>query len=204
MSMHSRPPLDARVVELLRIVTEVVAPASPVYAIAGGIAVLTYGIARNTADVDVFLPDNVRKAVFSSLRENGLDITPIFPPFHYMAWLPQHGDPRIHIDLMFPNDDLERYGMKHPVRGGMWGMEYNVLSPTVLAAIKFKADSNDDDSHRHLDDVTALYKNGIVKSSSVKQMLEQEADEKTVARFLKHIQKIDRSKGGTWQPRKPK
>ncbi len=204
MSIHSKPPLDARVVELLHAVSKLIEPLGKTYAVAGGIAVLTHGISRNTADVDVFLPDSVRTRVFTVLRKAGMDITPIFPPFHYMAWLPEHGDPRIHIDLMFPNDDLERYGMKHPVRGGMWGIAYNVLSPTVLAAIKFKADSNDEESHRHLDDVTALYKGGIVKASSVKLMLEQEGDEETVARFLKHIQKVDKAKSPTWQPKEKK
>lgn len=182
------PPLDSRVVELLRIAATTFDALDIQYALVGGMAMLTYGVLRNTADVDAFLPEKAKEKVFKALRKQGLDILSGASDHEFYAVKPGHNQGNsveIRIDLMFPNDSLELFGMKYPRRGSMWGVEYNVLTAPILAAIKFRAnDESIPELRKHGIDVDMLYRKGIISAVAVHTLLEDDIEKALFAQRI--------------------
>jgi hypothetical protein len=179
------PPLDSRTVDLLQTVARVMASQSKIkYAIGGGIAVISHGVMRNTADVDVFIGTTkqaAKAALFRALMDAGLIIEEVYPPAHYFAFRLSHGDPRIRVDLLFTNDPLELDAVRESERGGMWGVDFNVFPPALLAAIKWNTDET-----RHRMDVGLMLDRGVVTPAAVHQELES-VDEDEAARFVRYV-----------------
>lgn len=171
MRSTDSPPLDPRTVDLLRTVARVMSKYPRVkYAIGGGIAVICHGVTRNTADVDVFL--KVKEAdkakLLGAFRAEGLIIDAPFPPYHYFVFRLEHGDPRVRIDLLFTNNELELDAVTGAERSGMWGVEFNVFPPDLLAAIKWNTQDL-----RHRGDVQLMLDRGVVTPAAVHQALDK-------------------------------
>lgn len=177
----NRPPLDPRTVNLLQTTARIFKALDIAYTVGGGMAVLLHGVSRHTNDVDVFLLKKDRAALFAALRKDGLLVAPVMDPYHYMAWRPEHNDPRIRIDLLFPEDPLEKFTVRHPQKGAMWDAEFNVTSPAMLAAIKFMTGEA-----RHRNDALQLLEHGATTKKAVYDLLQAE-DPKSATRFVKWL-----------------
>lgn len=130
---------DPRTLELLKLVHQALEPAKH-YAIGGGFALRAYGYARYTSDVDVFVLDEHRSEVIQALKGVGLTVEPLKPPFHYIAYLPEHNDLDVRIDIMLPAEEPELSATEWPSRETIAGLKFNVIDNTLLMAMKFYSD----------------------------------------------------------------
>ncbi len=160
------PPIDPRTVVLLRRVVAVFKRLRVPYAIGGGIAVIAHGVARNTSDVDAFVLARNRKKILGAVRRAGLTVDAAMDPFHYMAWDPSDNDLRIRVDILFSEEAREKFAVRHPAKVKVWGEEFNVFHPILLAAVKFATGEV-----RHRNDVRLMLDQGIVTAHTVRDAL---------------------------------
>lgn len=173
MPITNKPPLDTRVIELLKITAEILDDLGVNYAVVGGIAMITHGVIRNTADVDVFLPEADMERILDAFEARNFRIDSL-SDFHFIAVKPGHNvgdDATIRIDLMFPCEAIQLFGMRHALRDGMWGISYRVLRAPVLAAIKFMANDDDPECWRHGMDVDLLRRAGLIDLDAVATLI---------------------------------
>lgn len=166
--------LDPRTQDLLDIVQQHVDTADIEYAVGGAIAMAAHGYARHTNDVDLFVVEKDRHKVFRALRDAGMQISAVASPFHYIAVLPEHANPDIRIDLLFPAGDPELSAIELPQRKSLTrgGSPLNVFPADLLAIAKFYADRDEDES-----DLRAMYTRGIFDPVQVGDLIEREFDE---------------------------
>lgn len=193
----NRPPLDSRTVNLLQTTARVFKALGVNYTVGGGMAVLVHGVSRHTDDVDVFLLKKDRARIFAALRKEGMMIMPAMEPYHYMAFRLEYTDPRIHIDLLFPEDPLEQFSVRHPQRGALWDAEFNVTSPAMLVAIKYATNEP-----RHRNDAFLLLQQGATTKKAVYDLLHSE-DPKVATQFVNWLRRMENGGKGTKKnPRK--
>lgn len=108
-------------------------------AIGGGVAVNAYGVKRETTDVDAFLRDQDRPAIFAALRSAGFRIGRIQPPFHYIGMLPGVEDPDVRVDLMFSTGEPETTAIANPEMREVWSIPTPVFPITLLVLAKLIA-----------------------------------------------------------------
>lgn len=178
--MSNSPPLDARVVALLKVATNILKKLKVKYAVVGGIAVVVHGIHRSTSDVDVFVLNKDRARILAAFRKEGLTVDQIATD-HYGAWPARCTDPRIRVDIMFPAVAIEQFAAKHAKNTTAWKQDFNVVSPILLAAIKFLTGET-----KHLQDVRQMLQGGVVTSQALYRCLENE-DPKAATRFVKWL-----------------
>src|SRR3972149_7199740 len=126
--------------ELFRLLEEAVGAASSVtdqYAIGGAVGMATYGYARQTSDVDLFIDDSARMAVLRALKRRGFRVTPIFDGLHYTAQWPDEKDPEARIDILVPFDDPDWSAVAAPDQAIMEGLAFQVFPPELLVLSKF-------------------------------------------------------------------
>ena len=158
--------LDPRVIDLMRRLMLALEPAKIEYAIGGAVAMYAHGYRRHTSDVDAFIADSVRIKAIRLVREQGLEIMPVFPPHHYAAYDPKHGDPEIRIDLMFPADEPELSAIDFPDRKTIGGMKRNVFPSALLVIAKFYANRAKDKF-----DIAAMLEVGAFDADEVVRIL---------------------------------
>ena len=156
------PRLEELLVRFLRMVRKVRKP----YAIGGALAMAAHGYQRQTTDLDAFLLEKDRWAWIRAAQATGLTVDPVFRGHHYMAFLPEHGDPRIRIDLMFPAESLEVQAIRKPAAGEIGGVRAKVVKLEMIAAMKFLSDRPDD---RH--DFLAMLERGIFEPGTVRFLI---------------------------------
>ncbi len=136
--------LEPRVLELVHDVAWAIAPIGVDYAIGRALAMGAHGARRHTSDVDIFAKDADRPAIMRALRQAGLETAAIMAPFHYIAYRPQHQDPEVRIDLLFPAGEPELSAIEFADRGIVGDIELNVFPIDLLVASKFYSDRPED------------------------------------------------------------
>jgi hypothetical protein len=144
MVSKKRQSLEPRVLQLVHDVAEAIAPLGVDYAIGGALAMAAHGVRRYTSDVDVFAKDEDRPAIMRALRAQGLETATIMSPFHYIAYRPEHADPEVRIDVLFPAGEPELSAVEFADRGMVGDVELNVFPVDLLVASKFYSDRPED------------------------------------------------------------
>lgn len=75
------------------------------YAVGGAIAMRGHGYSRATSDVDIFVHHEDADKLKRAMRAVGLAVTPVFAPFHYVAYIPGTRDFDRRIDIMVPAEE---------------------------------------------------------------------------------------------------
>jgi hypothetical protein len=101
----------------------------------------------------------------------------------YIAFLPEHGDPRVRIDLLFPSDAAERKAVQHPSVGRIGGVQAKVIRVEMLAMMKFISDRPSDRS-----DFDAMLERGLFEPETVRILLAH-AEPGAVAGYDRHIRR---------------
>jgi len=189
--------LDKRVKELLDKLLKITSENNIHFAIGGGIAMNVYNVERYTADVDAFFKHEDRVEVLRALRQSGFDVCKVFAPNHYVAFLSKHNDPRIRIDLLFPEGEPEISAIENPVMINKWDMTIPVFRIELLVLSKFY-------SNQPLDkwDIASLYIIGAFEETTVKYLLSK-IDPEQVDEFVNLIDEI-RQKTGSPRKRPPR
>src|SRR5271157_3543045 len=106
--------ISPKVAELLDLFLAAAAEIDRPYAIGGALAMGAHGYRRHTDDVDAYVVYEDRGDWIRALRERGLTVTPLFTGVHYVAYLPEHNDPEIRIDLLVPAEDPDLSAVEVP------------------------------------------------------------------------------------------
>jgi hypothetical protein len=166
-------PTNDTIETLSRFVTATTTAEIPV-AIGGGVAVNAYGVKRETTDVDAFLRDEDRPAIWSALREAGFRIGKIQPPFHYIAMLPGVDDPDIRVDLLFPVGEPELSAIDSPVPMEVWSVEAPVFPVTLLVLSKLIAIADSPERGvKDRADLEELYNVGAFEPEAIRYAIDQ-------------------------------
>jgi hypothetical protein len=158
--------LDEKVKELLRKLLKTASENNIQFAIGGGIAVNIYNIPRFTSDVDAYFKQENRIEILRHLTRAGFEVSKVFSPHHYIAFLPKHKDPRFRIDILFPEDEPEISAIEKPAIIKKWNMKIPVFPVELLVLSKFY-------SNQPLDkwDIASLYLMGSFEPATVKYLL---------------------------------
>lgn len=160
------PPMDPRTYELLKLTAKALEPLAKPYSIGGAVAMGAHGVRRYTTDVDVFALDADRNRILHALRSAGLEISAVFEPFHYFAYLPRHADPEIRVDVLFPAGEPELSAVEYPVRAKIGSVEVNVFPRNLLVATKFYSDRLKDEL-----DIAMMYTSGVFDPEAVRAII---------------------------------
>jgi len=164
---QKRPwPYDPRLRELLDRFLKMARIVRKPYAIGGALAMAAHGYQRQTTDVDAFLLEKDRWAWIRAAQKTGLTVDPVFRGHHYIAFLPEHGDPRVRIDLMFPAEASEVQAIRSPAAGEIGGVRAKVIKLEMMAVMKFLSDRPED---RH--DFLAMLERGLFEPDTVRILI---------------------------------
>ena len=188
---------DPRAIQLLHRLLEITRREGIPVGIGGGLAVNVHGVERQTTDVDAFFLTADRPRIVRALRKDGFVVDRVFAPFHYFAFLPEHGDPRVRIDLLFPQDEPELSAVERPVLVGKWDEQVPAFPVELLVLSKFY-------SNQALDlwDITALYEAGAFEPETVRAVLAT-IDPAAVVDFDSLMTTVRLGRGGS-RPRPPR
>ena len=126
--------LDPRTQSLLELVAETIDTLGVDYAVGGAVAMAAYGYRRNTSDVNLFAHEDDQPRILRALRAGGAtEIEEVFRPFHYVARNPEHDNPEIRIDVLFPASDPELSAIEFPERHEAYGKDRRTQRPSQLA-----------------------------------------------------------------------
>jgi hypothetical protein len=156
---------DPRIITLLHRAAVALEPLGG-YAIGDAFAMRAHGYARYTSDIDVFVLEDHRVPTLRALRGVGLTIEPVFAPHHFIAYLPEHNDPQVRIDVLFPVTEPELSAIESPKRASFAGVDVNVFPITLLVASKFYSDRPED---HH--DIAAMLNRGMFDPIEVRQVI---------------------------------
>lgn len=188
--------MDPRVADLVRVVARAIDPLGVPYAVGGAVALGAHGVRRHTADVDVFALEADRPRIARALRTEGMQVSPIFEPHHYIARRPDEDDPEVRIDLLFPADDPELSGIEAPVRAQVAGAELSVFSANMLALTKFYSDRIKDRA-----DLAAMIQSGAFDPGEVRPLVAH-MDPERVAEWDESIAELSKPRRGRPRPRR--
>ena len=178
--------LDPRLVDLIERAHRALEPLGVPYAVGGALAMAAHGYERQTSDLDVFARFKDRGAVLRALREQGLEVEPLFGGVHYIAYDPAHRDPRIRIDVLVPQEQPFLSALRRPVRAEIAGREMNVFPLVALVAAKAQSDRPEDHG-----DVAAMHERGMFNPKEVARRIES-YDPAEAKRFARLMARIDR------------
>lgn len=163
--------------ELLEIIQSRIDPLGVQYAIGGALAMAAHGYSRPTEDVDLFVvekSDRDRYAILQALRDAGLTTSAVMEPYHYIALDPQHVDPDVRIDVLFPEAEPDLSGVEWSTRKPLWrgGIELPVYDKNLLAIAKFYTDTAKGDS-----DLLGMFSRGVFDPDVVRMMIASMGDD---------------------------
>jgi hypothetical protein len=160
--------MDPRVLELIRRTASALEPLNVPYAVGGAVAMAAHGYARYTSDLDVFALDESKSSIFRALRKEGFTVEPLMSPMHYVAFLREHGDPTVRVDILFPADEPALSAVEYPVTVHIAGTDVNlkVFPIDMLVAAKFYSDRPQD-----LHDIAAMLERGIFEPDEVHRLI---------------------------------
>lgn len=159
-------PFDPRVRELLVAFLEMAKLTGRPYAIGGALAMSGHGYTRQTSDVDAFLRYEDRLEWLRAARKVGLLTDEVFRGVHYFAFMPEHGDPRIRIDLLFPAEEIEAAAIDDPVPVRIGGVVVEAFRVELLAAAKLLSDRPGDQR-----DFQAMLELGLFEPATLQMLL---------------------------------
>jgi hypothetical protein len=160
--------MDPRVLELIRRTASALEPLNVPYAVGGAVAMAAHGYARYTSDLDVFALDESKPSIFRALRKEGFTVEPLMSPMHYVAFLREHGDPTVRVDILFPADEPALSAVEYPVTVHIAGtdVDLKVFPIDMLVAAKFYSDRPQD-----LHDIAAMLERGIFEPDEVHRLI---------------------------------
>jgi hypothetical protein len=173
--------MDPKVANLLDHVAHAMASISVDYAIGGALAMRVHGYKRHTDDVDLFALEQDRVAVLRALRQQGLTVSPVFAPHHYIATVPGETDPESRIDVLFPSTEPDLSAIEFPEKGTLGGHALNVWPLNLVVMAKFYSDRAQD----HLD-IASLLERGLFDVAEVERTI-RSIDEEGAKEFAEVI-----------------
>jgi hypothetical protein len=178
--------MDPRVLELIRRAASALDPLDVPYAVGGAVAMAAHGYARYTSDLDIFALDEGKSSILRALRKEGFIVEPLMPPMHYIAFLREHGDPTVRVDILFPADEPALSAIEYPVTTHIAGTDVKVFPVDMLVAAKFYSDRPQD-----LHDIAAMLERGIFEPEEVHRLIGS-IDPEGAADFAVLIQELRR------------
>lgn len=154
--------VSPEVEELLDLFLAAAAAIDRPYAIGGALAMGAHGYRRHTDDVDAYVIYSDRGEWIRALRAQGLTVTPLFAGVHYVAYLPQHGDPGIRIDLLVPADDPDLSAIEVPDSMTIADRPVEVWPANLLVIAKFRSTRDEDRA-----DVDKMFERGLFDARDV-------------------------------------
>lgn len=134
------PWLDPRARDLLDLFLDAAQQVAKPYAIGGAVAMASHGFIRQTRDVDAYVDYEDRAVWLRALRERGLSVEPLVTGIHYIAYLPEHGDPELRIDVMVPADDPDVSAVAVPDKVTLAGRTLEVFPIDLLVIAKYQSE----------------------------------------------------------------
>jgi hypothetical protein len=162
----SKEHLDPRVRSLLERFLKAARITRKPYAIGGAIAMASYGFARETDDVDVFIQDEDRGQWFRALQRFGLTVEPLFARVQYAVTDPKYHSEKIRIDLLLPAEDPGISAILMPEEGRVAKLKFKVFPMSLLVISKLL--SMRDKDHEDLDE---MYERGLFSPAEVAKVL---------------------------------
>jgi hypothetical protein len=190
--------MDPRVLELIRRAASALEPLDVPYAVGGAVAMAAHGYARYTSDLDVFALDESKPSILRAFRKEGFIVEPLMPPMHYVAFLREHGDPTVRVDILFPADEPALSAVEYPVTVHIAGadLDLKVFPVDMLVAAKFYSDRPQD-----LHDIAAMLERGIFEPDEVHRLISS-IDPEGAADFATLIQELRRPRRRRPPPRR--
>jgi hypothetical protein len=150
------------------------------YAIGGALAMGAHGYWRQTDDVDVYVDYKDRVDWVRALRDQGLTVTPLFAGVHYVAYLPEHKDPEIRIDLLVPAEDPDLSAVEVPDSMTIAGRPVEVWPIDLLVIAKYRSTRDED----HVD-VAKMFERGLFRPASVRSIMLHMGEQTLARKFWK-------------------
>jgi hypothetical protein len=150
------------------------------YAIGGALAMGAHGYRRHTDDVDAYVHYKDRVDWIQALRGQGLTVTPLFAGVHYVAFLPEHNDPEIRIDLLVPAEDPDLSAVEVPDSSTISDRPVEVWPIDLLVIAKFRSTRIEDNA-----DVAKMFELGLFKPDSVRRIMLHMGEKTLANRFWK-------------------
>lgn len=150
------------------------------YAIGGALAMGAHGYRRHTDDVDAYVNYKDRGEWVRALRARGLTVTPLFAGVHYAAFLPEHGDPEVRIDLLVPAEDPDLSAIEVPDSATIADRPVEVWPVDLLVVAKFRSTRPEDRA-----DVGKMFERGLFNPKSVRTIMRRMGETALAERFWK-------------------
>jgi hypothetical protein len=172
--------ISHEVQQLLDLFLSAAAAVGRPYAIGGALAMGAHGYRRQTDDVDAYVNYKDRGEWVRALRERGLTVTPLFAGVHYAAFLPEHGDPEIRIDLLVPAEDPDLSAIEVPDTATIANRLVEVWPVELLVVAKFRSTRPDDRA-----DVGKMFERGLFNPKSVRSIMHNMGEIALAQKFWK-------------------
>jgi hypothetical protein len=150
------------------------------YAIGGALAMGVHGYRRHTDDVDAYVEHKDRIEWVRALRDQGLTVAPLFAGVHYVAYLPEHNDPEIRIDLLVPAEDPDLSAVEVPDSATIAGRPAEVWPLDLLVIAKYRSTRPEDNA-----DVDKMFERGLFDPASVRRIMLHMGEASLAHRFWK-------------------
>lgn len=150
------------------------------YAIGGALAMGAHGYRRQTDDVDAYVHYRDRVDWIRALRGQGLTVTPLFAGVHYVAFLPEHNDPEIRIDLLVPAEDPDLSAVEVPDSATIADRPAEVWPVDLLVIAKFRSTRIEDNA-----DVAKMFELGLFDPKSVLLIMRHMGEKLLAKKFWK-------------------
>jgi hypothetical protein len=172
--------ISPKIEELLDLFLAASAEIGRPYAIGGALAMGVHGFRRQTDDVDAYVNHEDRVEWIRALRRQGLTVTALFAGVHYVALLPEHGDPEIKIDLLVPAEDPDLSAIEVPDSATIANRNVEVWPLDLLVIAKFRSTREEDHA-----DVAKMFERGLFDPKSVRTIMRHMGEQELAQKFWK-------------------
>lgn len=148
------------------------------WAVGGAVAMAAHGYTRETADVDVFIGDDVREELLARLAaDESLDVIELMAPFHYGV-VQKGGSTAARLDLLFPALGIESLAVMAARRASVFGESIPIWPLPHIVAAKLVTDPQVDPARAAKDaqDLRELRDRGLIDVLRVHELLEDVRD----------------------------
>jgi len=180
LTMSKNGWVSPKVEQLLDLFLAAAAEVGRPYAIGGALAMGAHGYRRNTDDVDAFVNHVDRIEWLRALRRQGLTVAPLFAGVHYIAYLPEHDDPEIRIDLLVPAEDPDLSAIEAPDSATIADRPAEIWPVDLLVIAKYRSTRPEDNA-----DVGKMFERGLFDPKSVRSIMLHMGERSLAQRFWK-------------------
>ncbi len=158
------------------------------WAVGGAVAMGVHGYERATADVDVFIADDVREELLERLTRRGMVPLAAMEPFHYTV-VPDVKNPEARVDLLFPALGVESLALMAATRKELFGKLLPVWPLAHLVAHKLVTDPavDPDRAAKDAGDLSELRARGLIDAEKVGELLDDVRDRGARARLAQLV-----------------